>query len=228
MYRHTHPLHQLGKALELEAHDRSADVVGMVVGDQHTRQVHTVGLQRVHQISCGVRRVHHDGVAGLAVAHLAARGGLKRAPTSRWALATCPADGSRLLVARSPRPVPFGATAMPAAAFEAVGRRRQLRATAAFKAGTLRRLDPATLGADGGYGFQIEAVWRVTRQGGAVTEVPICFQDRVHGESKMSKAIVLEAMRLVTQWGAIERWEKGGLRLGLSGAPPPPRCWVTS
>ena len=27
------------------------------------------------------------------------------------------------------------------------------------------------------------------------------------GESKMSKAIVLEAMRLVTQWGAIERWE---------------------
>jgi dolichol-phosphate mannosyltransferase len=76
----------------------------------------------------------------------------------------------------------------------------------AYKASTLRRLDPATLHADG-YGFQIEAVWRVARQGGRIAEVPICFQDRVHGESKMSKAIVIEAMKLVTKWGATERWE---------------------
>lgn len=75
----------------------------------------------------------------------------------------------------------------------------------AYRASTLRRLDPAKLHADG-YGFQIEAVWRVAQQGGRIAEVPICFQDRVHGTSKMSKAIVVEAMKLVTKWGAIERW----------------------
>jgi len=75
----------------------------------------------------------------------------------------------------------------------------------AYRASTLRRLDPATLCADG-YGFQIEGVWRVARHGGRIAEVPICFQDRVHGSSKMSKSIVVEAMKLVTKWGAMERW----------------------
>ncbi|HVE94817.1 MAG TPA: polyprenol monophosphomannose synthase [Acidimicrobiales bacterium] len=75
----------------------------------------------------------------------------------------------------------------------------------AYRAATLRKLDPATLCADG-YGFQVEGVWRVARHGGNITEVPICFQDRVHGSSKMSKAIVIEAMKLVTKWGAMERW----------------------
>lgn len=75
----------------------------------------------------------------------------------------------------------------------------------AYRASTLRKLDPTTLCADG-YGFQIEGVWRVARHGGRIAEVPICFQDRVHGSSKMSKAIVIEAMKLVTKWGAMERW----------------------
>jgi dolichol-phosphate mannosyltransferase len=45
-----------------------------------------------------------------------------------------------------------------------------------------------------GYVFQIELTYRTLRMGGRVTEVPITFEDRTLGESKMSMAIVLEAV----------------------------------
>jgi dolichol-phosphate mannosyltransferase len=45
-----------------------------------------------------------------------------------------------------------------------------------------------------GYAFQIETTYRALRAGFRVTEVPIVFVDRVVGGSKMSKAIVLEAV----------------------------------
>jgi dolichol-phosphate mannosyltransferase len=45
-----------------------------------------------------------------------------------------------------------------------------------------------------GYAFQIETTYRTLRRGFRVTEVPITFVDRVEGGSKMSKAIVLEAI----------------------------------
>jgi len=45
-----------------------------------------------------------------------------------------------------------------------------------------------------GYAFQIETTYRALRAGFRVVEVPITFTDRVHGGSKMSKAIVLEAI----------------------------------
>jgi dolichol-phosphate mannosyltransferase len=45
-----------------------------------------------------------------------------------------------------------------------------------------------------GYVFQIELTYRTLRMGGRVTEVPIIFTDRTLGESKMSTAIVLEAV----------------------------------
>jgi dolichol-phosphate mannosyltransferase len=48
-----------------------------------------------------------------------------------------------------------------------------------------------------GYGFQIEGTYRVLRAGFTVVELPITFADRRVGESKMSGAIVLEAMRQV-------------------------------
>ena len=38
----------------------------------------------------------------------------------------------------------------------------------------------------------------------SIVEVPISFTDREHGESKMSQAIVIEALWLVTKW-AVER-----------------------
>ena len=43
--------------------------------------------------------------------------------------------------------------------------------------------------------------WRAIRAGLRVVEVPITFVERVHGASKMSRAIVVEAMWRVTVWG---------------------------
>ena len=45
-----------------------------------------------------------------------------------------------------------------------------------------------------GYAFQIENTYRATRKGFRVVEVPIRFVDREEGGSKMSRAIVLEAI----------------------------------
>jgi dolichol-phosphate mannosyltransferase len=45
-----------------------------------------------------------------------------------------------------------------------------------------------------GYAFQIETTYRVLRNGFRVVEVPIRFVDRTEGHSKMSRAIVLEAV----------------------------------
>lgn len=48
-----------------------------------------------------------------------------------------------------------------------------------------------------GYSFQIELSHRVWRRGGKISEVPIVFTDRFQGTSKMSKAIVREALWMV-------------------------------
>ncbi len=45
-----------------------------------------------------------------------------------------------------------------------------------------------------GYAFQIETTYRAKRAGFRIVEVPITFADRVEGASKMSRAIVLEAV----------------------------------
>jgi dolichol-phosphate mannosyltransferase len=45
-----------------------------------------------------------------------------------------------------------------------------------------------------GYAFQIELTYRALRRGFRVEEVPISFADRAVGGSKMSRAIVLEAI----------------------------------
>ena len=71
----------------------------------------------------------------------------------------------------------------------------------AYRADVLRRVDLQHSRADG-YGFQVELVYRVVRLGGRIVEVPITFTDRVEGSSKMSLRIVVEALGLVTLWGA--------------------------
>ena len=45
-----------------------------------------------------------------------------------------------------------------------------------------------------GYAFQIETTYRALRKGFRVREIPITFVDRLEGGSKMSKAIVVEAV----------------------------------
>lgn len=51
-----------------------------------------------------------------------------------------------------------------------------------------------------GYSFQVELAYRASQRG-QVLEVPITFVERVNGESKMTLAIVLEALTKVTFWG---------------------------
>lgn len=48
-----------------------------------------------------------------------------------------------------------------------------------------------------GYSFQIELTYRAIRQGFRVVEVPIVFEDRQVGKSKLSRHVVVEAMLLV-------------------------------
>jgi dolichol-phosphate mannosyltransferase len=45
-----------------------------------------------------------------------------------------------------------------------------------------------------GYTFQIELKLRAWRKGFSLTEIPIIFEERESGESKMSKRIVREAI----------------------------------
>ncbi len=45
-----------------------------------------------------------------------------------------------------------------------------------------------------GYAFQIEMTYRAARKGFRIREVPITFADRTEGTSKMSRAIVVEAV----------------------------------
>lgn len=52
-----------------------------------------------------------------------------------------------------------------------------------------------------GYCFQVDLARRSLLAGFTVVEVPITFVERVRGESKMSNAIVLEALWRVTVWG---------------------------
>ncbi len=53
-------------------------------------------------------------------------------------------------------------------------------------------LDTATQG----YGFLVEVLYRCVTAGAKVGEVPIIFVDRQYGQSKLSKAIMFEAMLL--------------------------------
>ncbi len=62
-----------------------------------------------------------------------------------------------------------------------------------FRKAVLETIDLDAIGAKG-YAFQIETTYRVLRAGFKVVEVPITFTDREHGHSKMSKAIVAEAI----------------------------------
>ncbi len=57
-----------------------------------------------------------------------------------------------------------------------------------------------------GYGFQVELALRAWRSGFAVAEAPITFREREHGQSKISRRIVLEALWLVALWGLRERF----------------------
>lgn len=81
----------------------------------------------------------------------------------------------------------------------------------AYRAGALEDIDIFSTRAKG-YGFQIETAYRVSRSGRSLTEVPITFTDRVRGYSKMSLAVAVEELLLVTWWGFRDRLLRRGRR----------------
>lgn len=70
----------------------------------------------------------------------------------------------------------------------------------AYRSDVLRTLPLADV-ASQGYCFQVDVVWQALRAGFRVVEVPITFVEREVGYSKMSRAIVGEALWRVTRWG---------------------------
>jgi dolichol-phosphate mannosyltransferase len=67
-----------------------------------------------------------------------------------------------------------------------------------FRRAVLERVPLGDVDAQG-YMFQIEMTYRAIREGFRVVEVPITFADRRLGGSKMSRRIVLEAVRRVPE-----------------------------
>jgi len=82
--------------------------------------------------------------------------------------------------------------------------------TAGFRVYRREVLEAARLGdvASAGYCFQVDMTWRCVRQDRRVVELPITFVERERGESKMSGAIVGEALISIAGWGARRRAEQ--------------------
>lgn len=79
-----------------------------------------------------------------------------------------------------------------------------------FRTGILKRVDLDNMRSDG-YSFLSELKYLLARDGGRINEIPIIFEDRKHGASKLSKRTILEAIAVVFGIGLerffkIEKW----------------------
>ena len=92
-------------------------------------------------------------------------------------------------------------------------------ATGGYRAYRREVLDalPLSRVASQGYCFQVDLAWQAWRAGFDVVEVPITFVERERGESKMSRAIVLEALWRVTWWGLRARRAPAGAPVRAGG-----------
>jgi dolichol-phosphate mannosyltransferase len=70
----------------------------------------------------------------------------------------------------------------------------------AYRRAALEQMDLDTVNSQG-YCFQVDLTRRAAAAGLHIVEVPITFVEREVGESKMSSAIVAEALLRVTAWG---------------------------
>ncbi|MGB9378455.1 MAG: polyprenol monophosphomannose synthase [Mycobacteriales bacterium] len=93
-------------------------------------------------------------------------------------------------------------------AFARVALRLPLRdATGGFRAYRRRVLDTVEFESvsSQGYCFQVDLAWQTWLAGFDVVEVPITFTERERGQSKMSRAIVFEALWRISMWGLTSR-----------------------
>jgi len=86
-----------------------------------------------------------------------------------------------------------------------------------YRRGALEKMRYSTVRAEG-YAFQIEMTYRARQAGARIREVPITFIDRTQGHSKMSSAIVLEALALVTLWALARPYRAWRARRSSSGS----------
>jgi glycosyltransferase involved in cell wall biosynthesis len=182
----------------------------------------------------GVHVIHRPGKMGLGTAHIA---GMKAALDKGLAyILTMDADFSHhpryipdLLAALErfdlvigSRYVPGGDTLYCTAPRRALSRGANLfaRTVLSLRAGDTtagfrgyRRAVLASIALDeivsNGYSFLIEMLYRCQRQGWRVGEVPITFENRQRGASKISKTEILKAMQTVVRLGG----ERFGNRL---------------
>lgn len=82
----------------------------------------------------------------------------------------------------------------------------------AYRADVLRGLPLDDIDSRG-YCFQIDMTLRTLDAGWRIVERPIEFRERTAGRSKMSKAIVVEAMLRVTAWGIARLFRRANPRL---------------
>jgi dolichol-phosphate mannosyltransferase len=82
----------------------------------------------------------------------------------------------------------------------------------AFRRSALERLNPDSIDSRG-YCFQVDIAQRAAAAGMSAVEVPIVFRERERGRSKMSFAVILEAVWRVTQWAVLRRWQRSRMRL---------------
>ena len=177
-----------------------------------------------------VHVLHRAGKAGLGAAYLAGFGWALE--QGYGALVEMDADGShqpeelpRLLAALAGADLVLGSRYVPGGAVLNWPRSRELLSRAGntyarlmlglrlqdatggyrvFRASTLRRIGLDDVDSQG-YCFQIDLARRTMGAGLTVTEVPITFEERQRGASKMSRKIVLEALWRVTGWGIAAR-----------------------
>jgi dolichol-phosphate mannosyltransferase len=93
-----------------------------------------------------------------------------------------------------------------------------------FRRTTLERIHLEQV-ASHGYVFQADLAFRTLRAGLRVVEVPIEFVERERGESKMSREVATESLKLITRWGLKERARQarsalGRARHGRAEQPP--------
>ncbi len=140
--------------------------------------------------------LHRPGKSGLGSAYIAGFGwGLER---GYGVLVEMDADGSH-----DPAELPHLLTALQDA--DLVIGSRWVPGGAVYNwPGTLRRVGLDQVLSQG-YCFQIDLTLRAVRAGLTVTEVPIRFTERTRGASKMSRAVIAEALLRVTQWGVAAR-----------------------
>lgn len=66
-----------------------------------------------------------------------------------------------------------------------------------------------------GYSFQVDMTRLAVKVGAHIVEVPITFDERQRGVSKMSGNIIVEALKQVTTWGIKDRVAQIMSKLGL-------------